>query len=110
CAQQVNLEAWSFKAFTIHENVAEVFGSREDFILFIKEHKDAKTAVIEEFVCFFDLCKRTRFTKKILFSFQKSSKMLNKIQSRKEESSNQYSEEFKKSKQIMFSTNFKQAV
>lgn len=104
CAQTINIEPWSVLGCQISDGVYELFQSKDDFIEFIKNHKDSSLPEIKEFLHFYDLCKRTRYHKIILYTFEKSGIMKAKVEARKNDP--QYiREEFRDKKQLLFATN-----
>ena len=106
CAQTIDIEPWSILGCQISDGVYELFQSKDDFIEFIKNHKDSSLPEIKEFLHFYDLCKRTGYRKKILYMFEKSELMKTKVEARKNDS--QYTrDEFRDNKQLLFATNLK---
>lgn len=106
CAQIIDIEPWSIIGCKISDGVYELFESKDDFINFIQNHKDSSLPEIKEFLHFFDLCKRTRYQKIILYSFEKSELMKLKVESRK--NNKQFTREtFETNKQLLFATNYR---
>lgn len=79
CAQTTDLVAFSNNRFNIADTVIEFFGSKQDFVEFVRVNKDASKGVLE-FLHFFDLLEKVNYDGGILFEFQDSEMMKEKIE------------------------------
>ncbi|WP_445710460.1 KAP family P-loop NTPase fold protein [Flavobacterium sp.] len=80
CAQVTEVEPNYNFSCKISDVVIEFFGSKEEFIRFVENHKDNDKPGVKEFLELFYLLQITVFTKNVLFNFEKSDLMLAKIE------------------------------
>jgi hypothetical protein len=79
CVNVTIPDSFSNKIFKISEIVTDFFGSKIDFINFVKEHKDSDKPEIKEFLQLYELIEIDRFYHPILFEFNHSQLMKQKI-------------------------------
>lgn len=79
CAQTVDLNSFSNANFNITNTVNEMFGNRNEFIKFIKSHKDKEYPAVKEFLKLFNLLQIINFSDSVIFEFKVSKLMLDKI-------------------------------
>ncbi|MFH6959162.1 P-loop NTPase fold protein [Flavobacterium aquidurense] len=80
CAQLTDPDSFSNTSFKISPTVIDIFGSTENFINFVKMHKDASLPEIKEFITLFDLQKIINFKYALEYDFVHSTLMKNKIE------------------------------
>lgn len=78
CAQTTDLAAFSNNRFNIADTVTEFFGSKQDFVDFVRVNKDDSKGV-HEFLQFFDLLEKANYEGGALYEFQDSELMKEKI-------------------------------
>lgn len=83
CVHVTNFDTWSALAFKISDIVNEFFNSKKDYIDFVKNHKEAKTPQIREFLSLYKLLEISEFKYSCIYTFEKSFLMLNKIEYQK---------------------------
>ena len=86
CAQLTRLDAFSNTAFKISDTVIEMFGTIENYISFVKSHKDSSLPEIKEFITLFDLLQMIHFKFALEYDFVLSSLMIEKIMIAKNDS------------------------
>ncbi|GEM_PF-876088 len=108
CAQTVNLDTFSNQSFKISDTVIEIFGSKKDFVNFVKSHKDKELPAVNEFLRLFNLFEIINFSESLIFEFIQSRLMKEKIQHVKNHFAKNNSNENEKSVQIFIETDNKQ--
>lgn len=103
CVQNINIEPWSAIGFKLSDNLKETFGSFEDFIFFVRIHKDVDKPSIIEIIDFLILCQRSEYRKVILFNFKVSSLMIEKVDNRKKDPQ-MTKEDYEDKTQLFFSS------
>lgn len=79
CVQSTELDPFSNTAFRISDTVTEIFGSKDKYIDFVKNHKDSSLPEINEFIKLFELLKFINFHYTLEYDFAISPLMLKKI-------------------------------
>lgn len=80
CAQLTELDSFSNTSFKISPTVIDIFGSMENYINFVKMHKDAALPEIKEYIILFDLQKIINFKYALEYDFVHSELMQKKIE------------------------------
>jgi len=80
CAQTVDLDTFSNQSFKISDTIIEIFGSKKDFVNFVKTHKDKELPAVNEFLRLFNLFEIINFSESLIFEFLHSMLMIEKIQ------------------------------
>ncbi|MGL2963870.1 KAP family P-loop NTPase fold protein [Flavobacterium sp. RSB2_4_14] len=83
CAQLTDMDTWSTLSFKISEIVIEIFGSREAYIEFVKNHKESDENAIKEFLKLYAFLAISNFKNNFMYTFEKSKLMKEKIEHRK---------------------------
>jgi predicted KAP-like P-loop ATPase len=79
CAQITEIEAFSKSQFKISDTAVEIFGSKQNFIEFVKNHKNNTLPEIKEFIHFFNLCEIMRHLNFVVYQFKVSILIKQKI-------------------------------
>lgn len=105
CAQITELEAFSKSQFKISDTAVEIFESKQNFIEFITKHKDNNLPPIKEFIDFFNLCEIVRHLNYVVYQFNVSILIKQKIKSLLDSMNNQGYDRLDYSSQLFFVTN-----
>jgi hypothetical protein len=84
CVYLTDTDAFSNKLFKLSDVIIELFGAKINFINFVKDHKDADKPEIKEFLQLYELFEIANFNYPILFEFNNSTLMKQKIKIRNE--------------------------
>ena len=80
CAQTTDLDAFSNNRFHITDTVVELFGSKQKFVSFVKANEEKnKSKGLDEFLRFFKLLEVVNFEGGLLFEFEESALMKDKV-------------------------------
>ena len=79
CAQILQPAAFSYTAFNISDVLIEIFGSKDNFVEFVKKHKFVVKDPIHEYIRFLVLLQKTNFKIALDFQFIKSKLVKNRI-------------------------------
>nr|WP_315242096.1 P-loop NTPase fold protein [uncultured Flavobacterium sp.] len=80
CVQLTDPDSFSNTSFKISTTVIDIFGSMENYINFVKMHKDASLPEIKEFITLFDVQKIINFKYALEYDFVHSTLMQKKIE------------------------------
>lgn len=80
CAQATEIESFSNSLFRISDTQTEIFGSKANFVAFVKDHPDHNLAAVAEFIGLYKLLEITGFSSALVYNFTKSPLMKKKIQ------------------------------
>lgn len=80
CAQLTEIESFSNTSFKISETVVQIFGSKETYIEFVKNHKDHSLPQVKEFIDLFELQRLISFKFALEYDFLFSSLMKKRIE------------------------------
>lgn len=83
CAQITELDTWSSLSFKISNMATELFNSPQNFIEFVKEHKESNKPAVKEFLELFELLEISEFKYTCMYKFSESQLMKTKIASQK---------------------------
>ena len=84
CAQTTDLDTWSSLSFKISDVIDEFFKTKTKYIEFVKFHKDSSKNEIKEFLNLYEFLEISNFYYNCMFTFKKSSLMLEKIDFQKQ--------------------------
>ncbi|WP_298141129.1 P-loop NTPase fold protein [Flavobacterium sp.] len=84
CAQMTEIDTWSSTTFKITNVVNEIYSSTKAFVEFIKQHEEANRIAIREFIYLYELLEISNFRYPLIFSFEKSQLMKDKIERQKQ--------------------------
>ena len=106
CAQTLNFSSFSVTSFNISDLENEIFGSKEAFFQFVKEHKNNNKPEVIEFLEFLKLCSITHFKQYLKFNFQKSNLVLQRIENQTKQYGGKIGRDHASGiKQVIFETN-----
>lgn len=106
CVQSTDFYGYSAYSFIIAETVNEIFGDRNLFVNFVKEHPDKKLTAIKEYLELFRLLRIVDFKKYVIFEFTKSKLMIEKIEHIKSFPTRLKNNEDNQKREIFFETNY----
>lgn len=101
CVHMIEMEPFSKSRFKISDVAAELFGSKTNFIEYVKDTSVPKTKGLEELIFFLELCEINRQSGYVVYKFEKSIPMMDKIKA----NSKNYSDSDDNLTQIFFVTN-----
>lgn len=83
CAQLTDYEPNGVTRFKISDTAKQIFGSKEKYIEFVKDHKDNSLTEVEEFIRLFELQRLVSFNFALDYDFVRSPLMLKRIKTAK---------------------------
>jgi hypothetical protein len=105
CAQSTDLPAFSLSSFKITDTVTEIFDTKFQFHEFVKNHSNHPSEAVKEFLEVYELHQITGYGLSIVYNFEHSKLMLDKISNNKKSHGRSSYNEVEKYLQIVFETN-----
>jgi len=106
CCQLTDLGYYSVETFRISNVADEIFGSKKAFIEFVEDNNPG-TPEVNDFLRLYELLTIVNFQGELLFKFERSSKMKEKVRSFMERSEGKRFDDMNDVCQIFFETNNK---
>tara|TARA_R110002126_G_scaffold9840_1_gene44209 strand:- start:12492 stop:15221 length:2730 start_codon:yes stop_codon:yes gene_type:complete len=109
CAQTIDAVAFSSSVYRLSDVIIDIYGTKANFVSFVRKHKSAKTPEIQEYIQFLDLLQKTRFKSPIEFKFETFTLAKERIKNIKKQYLNNSSfDEYKDYHQVILETNDKE--
>ncbi|MEE1962055.1 P-loop NTPase fold protein [Allomuricauda taeanensis] len=106
CAQTIDIPAFSYSVYRISDVLVEIFGSKNEYYEFVKDHPSAERIEIKEYLEFLTLLRKTHFKIAIDFDFKKSELIKERIKLMVESYKRNTSyDELDRISQVIFETN-----